>query len=98
MTDSQLKLNSIMEARQRILSEYAESKNNIEPGVGNYDADSNLLDDGSTNRLTSPFYGRFNAPELKNEDGTLNPSGIRARIQADNFAMGITDAPNISNE
>ena len=98
MTDSQLKLNSIMEARQRILSEYAESKNSIEPVVGNYDADSNILEDGSTNRLTSPFYGRFNAPELKNEDGTLNPSGIRARIQADNFAMGITDAPNISNE
>ena len=98
MTDSQLKLNSVIEARQRILSEYAESKNNIGPVVGNYDADSNLLEDGSTNRLTSPFYGRFNAPELKNEDGTLNPTGIRARIQADNFAMGITDAPNISEE
>lgn len=98
MTDSQIKLNSLLEARERILSDYSESKNTIEPVIGNYDADSNLLDDGSTNRLTSSFYGRVNAPELKNQDGTLNPTGIRARIQADNFAMGITDAPNISNE
>ena len=98
MTDSQIKLNSLIEARQRILSEYSESKNTNEPVIGNYDADSNLLNDGSTNRLTSPFYGRVQAPELKNQDGSLNPTGIRARIQADNFAMGITDAPNISNE
>lgn len=98
MTDSQIKLNSLLEARQRILSEYEESRNNNEPVIGNYDADSNLLNDGSTNRLTSPFYDRVNAPELKNQDGSLNPTGIRARIQADNFAMGITDAPNISNE
>lgn len=98
MTDSQLKLNSIMEARERILSEYTEAKNSIEPVIGNYDADSNLLGDGSTNRLISPFYDRVNAPELRNEDGSLNPTGIRARIQADNFAMGITDAPNISDE
>ncbi len=98
MTDSQIKLNSLIEARQRILSEYTETANSNEPVIGNYDADSNLLDDGSTNRLTSPFYGRVNAPELKNQDGSLNPTGIRARIQADNFAMGITDAPNISNE
>ena len=98
MTDSQIKLNSLIDARQRILSEYAESNDSIEPVIGNYDADSNLLGDGSTNRLTSPFYGRVQAPELKNQDGSLNPTGIRARIQADNFAMGITDAPNISNE
>ncbi len=98
MTDSQIKLNSLIEARQRILSDYSESTNSNEPVIGNYDADSNLLEDGSTNRLTSSFYGRVNAPELKNQDGTLNPTGIRARIQADNFAMGITDAPNISNE
>ena len=98
MTDSQIKLNSLIEARQRILSEYSETTNSNEPVIGNYDADSNLLGDGSTNRLTSPFYGRVQAPELKNQDGTLNPTGIRARIQADNFAMGITDAPNISNE
>ena len=62
MTDSQIKLNSLIEARQRILSEYTETTNTNEPVIGNYDADSNLLEDGSTNRLTSPFYGRVQAP------------------------------------
>ena len=41
MTDSQIKLNSLLEARQRILSEYTETANSIEPVIGNYDADSN---------------------------------------------------------
>ena len=34
MTDSQIKLNSLIEARERILSDYTESKNNIEPVIG----------------------------------------------------------------
>ena len=60
--------------------------------LGNYDADSPRLSDGTTGRLSGDGY-YINSPELKNADGTLNPAGINARIQADNFAMGV-DAPN----
>ncbi len=62
---------------------------------GLYDADSpvwaNPNGRKSTARLTGEGY-YVNAPELK-VNNELNPAGINARIQADNFAMGV-DAPN----
>lgn len=63
--------------------------------TGLYDADSPIWANPegrkSTARLTGPGY-YINAPELK-VDNEFNPAGIAARIQADNFAMGV-DAPN----
>jgi hypothetical protein len=62
---------------------------------GLYDADSPVWDKPgerkSTARITGDGY-YVNAPELK-IDGELNQAGINARIQADNYAMGV-DAPN----
>lgn len=66
--------------------------------IGSYDADSPRWGKGSfhdkeTARLSQDGY-YVNAPELKNSDGTLNQAGIRARVQADNYALGV-DAPNL---
>ena len=68
--------------------------------TGLYDADSPTIvpytneltgKPTSTTRLTGDGY-YVQAPELKVND-QLNPAGINARIQADNYAMGV-DAPN----
>ena len=97
MANIEDKLSSLVEARTRILNS---NVNALEPinVIGNYDADSNILTSGSTTRLNNDSYRIIQAPELKNKDGSLNPSGIQARIQADNYAMGYTDAPNIDSQ
>lgn len=96
MTDINEKISSLQEARLRILT----SASTVEPiqVTGSYDADSNLLGSGNTSRLSSPDFRIVNAPELKNPDGTLNPAGIQARVQADNYIMGFTDAPNLDTQ
>ena len=60
--------------------------------VGLYDADSPILSSGGTSRITGDGY-YVNAPELKDSQGNLTQAGINARIQADNYAMGVK-APN----
>lgn len=63
--------------------------------TGLYDADSPTLANPvgkPTARLTGDGY-YVNSPELKDKAGNLTQEGINARIQADNFAMGV-EAPN----
>ena len=60
--------------------------------AGLYDADSPIMSDGGTARITGDGY-YVNAPELRDSQGNLTQAGINARIQADNYAMGV-DAPN----
>ena len=60
-----------------------------------YTSESSRL---STNRLISDGFSTIQAPELRDSQGNLDPLGIRAKIQADNYAMGITNAPNIDSE
>ena len=98
MTNTQDKIQEVLQARERILNDFAISKATVDPVIGNYDADSNITSSGSTNRLISDNYKLVQAPELKNSNGSLDPLGIRAKIQADNYAMGITDAPNLDPE
>lgn len=69
---------------------------------GFYDADSPIWanksyhNNKSTARLSEGGY-YVNSEELKDNEGNLRPEGIRARIQADNYAMGVT-APNLPND
>lgn len=75
--------------------------------LGSYDADSVVWKEPGTSRQPANYgkvqnTGRLtgdgyyvNSPELKDKNFDLTQEGINARVQADNYAMGV-DAPNFA--